>query len=98
MKNQQAIKEEIKARKAAAIKRGYFETPAQAKSRLISLLMKQWFNNGKLWTMRSYLLSYDRKEYKRILNALNCHYKGVNIAQLKGINCDVDYTFLDNTQ
>lgn len=44
------------------------ETHAQRMSRLFGSLQKQWINTeGKIWSLRTYLMTYNKDEYKRIL-------------------------------
>lgn len=89
MKNKQQEIQERTERTKKAIARGYFETNADIASRLLSSLMKQWINSeGKIWTLRAYLLKYDRAEYKKILYALHRYYKGTSFFDRKGDNLD----------
>ena len=89
MKNLKIVQEEITKRNKVAIKRGYFETKAQIKSRLINNLMKSWIGyDGTLWTLRAYLLKYNRKEYKEIVSCMVHYYEGVTFLDDKGDNLD----------
>lgn len=92
MKNQQAIKTELQSRFTQYVQRGYINDISFNKARLLNSLMKSWYTaDGKLWTLRTYLLKYDRKEYKSILNAISVYYKSGNIDGLKGINLDLHH-------
>lgn len=81
------LSNEAKIRNAEAISRGFYEAPVQRKQRLINALMKTWITpNGEIFTMRSYLVKYDRKEYKRILAGIMHPSNTGTIEDLKGLN------------
>ena len=89
MRNKQQEKIEMNKRTELAIKRGYFETKADIAGRLLASLSKQWITpEGKIFTLRAYLLKYDRAEYKKILRALQTYHKGASFFDRKGDNLD----------
>lgn len=89
MRNKEQIKIEANDRTHRAIKRGFFETKSDIASRLLCMLSKQWIDPaGKIWTLRAYLLKYDRAEYKKILFSLQRYYKGTSFFDRKGDNLD----------
>lgn len=89
MRNKQQIIIEANHRTQRAIKRGFFETKADIASRLLCMLSKQWIDPaGKIWTLRAYLLKYNRAEYKKILSSLRNYYKGTSFYDRQGDNLD----------
>lgn len=89
MRNKEQTYKEAYSRTERAVKRGRFETLADVASRLLCMLSKQWIDpDGKIWTLRAYLLKYDRAEYKKILNSLKAHYKGTSFFDRQGDNLD----------
>lgn len=89
MRNKTQIIAEANSRTSKAIKRGFFETKSDIASRLLCMLSKQWIDPaGKIWTLRAYLLKYNRNEYKKILSSLRNYYKGTSFFDRKGDNLD----------
>lgn len=92
MNKDNKYKHEMQHRASLAMKRGYFETKADVASRLLCMLSKQWIDPaGKIWTLRAYLLKYNRAEYKKILSSLKSYYKGTSFFDRKGDNLDFLY-------
>lgn len=99
MKNLIAINTELKKRSKAAIERGYYERNIDTKSRLLHSLMKSWYDaRGNKIVLRQYLLKYDRKEYKSILECINKYYKNITINDYKGDNLDIDIDKIKNKE
>lgn len=71
--NEQLLKE-LASRQREAIQKHRTETSSQTVSRLLGSLCKEWVSSdGKIFSLRSYLMKYDRNELRKYLHAISLH-------------------------
>lgn len=94
MKNIHAVKTEVSKRIAKYIQRGAYVNCSRDFVSSFGNLCKSWISSdGKLWTLRAYLVKYHKDEYERIVrhNHELVNYKGASISDLINDGLNIDF-------